>query len=302
MLTFGERLRRIVARDRLKKAISRKVPSRPAYPHTIEREYERELLNIVNLWASIIEKQVLPRLESFTSEAYRFRQDAWQDDFAEVMTQLEIQVRQSRTSWEILARDIGQKTSDWNDTQWRKTMRSVLSIDLYQREPYLADMLRTFSHENVQLIKKLAEETQGDIHRIVSQGILEDKRHETISREIMKGTDLQTGRFRKTRTRAKLIARDQVAKFNGQLSRLRQQEIGVTEYIWRSALDERTRDAHRIMEGRICSWDDPSIYKNEPYEEWKNRSSISGLMLHPGQDYQCRCYPEAVFIGILDNF
>jgi SPP1 gp7 family putative phage head morphogenesis protein len=80
-------------------------------------------------------------------------------------------------------------------------------------------------------------------------------------------------------SRAKLIARDQVAKLTGELTKERQLDMGVTGYIWRTVGDERVRDSHSEVDGKFFTWDNP------PFETDGN---------HPGEDYQCRCWAEPV--------
>lgn len=75
--------------------------------------------------------------------------------------------------------------------------------------------------------------------------------------------------------RAKLIARDQLQKFNSALSQSRQQAIGVEGYIWRTSGDERVREDHLANDGQRFDWNNPP--------------AATG---HPGEDIQCRCTAE----------
>lgn len=69
--------------------------------------------------------------------------------------------------------------------------------------------------------------------------------------------------------RARFIARDQAAKWNGELNRLRQGEAGVKEYVWSTSLDERVRGnpqgrypnarpSHWVREGKTFRWSAPA--------------------------------------------
>ena len=75
---------------------------------------------------------------------------------------------------------------------------------------------------------------------------------------------------------ARRIARDQVNKAVGQFSRMRQTDVGVTRYVWRTSLDERVRPTHADLEGTEQSWD---------------AAPVDG---HPGEAIQCRCRAEPV--------
>ena len=63
---------------------------------------------------------------------------------------------------------------------------------------------------------------------------------------------------------------------NGQLTKERQTDLGVEQYIWRTVGDERVREEHEILDGEVFSWDNPP----EPGQ--------------PGDDYQCRCTAEPI--------
>lgn len=103
--------------------------------------------------------------------------------------------------------------------------------------------------------------------------------------------------MRKTRNRARLIARDQVGKLNGELQQQRQADLGIERYIWRTVGDNAVRPSHAAMDGETCRWDDPTVYLSG--SRWANRSSIGGVEEHPGQDYQCRCSADADFSEIV---
>jgi SPP1 gp7 family putative phage head morphogenesis protein len=87
--------------------------------------------------------------------------------------------------------------------------------------------------------------------------------------------------------RARFIARDQAGKWNGELNRLRQTDVGVKEYQWSTSLDERVRGnpsgkypnarpSHWDREGKTFRWDAP------PSDG------------HPGYPINCRCTAKAV--------
>ncbi|MCZ0810930.1 phage minor head protein [Roseovarius sp. EGI FJ00037] len=64
--------------------------------------------------------------------------------------------------------------------------------------------------------------------------------------------------------------------FAGLINQLRQQELGIEQYIWRSQDDTKVRDSHAEYDDQVFRWD-------EPPEDG-----------HPGQAHNCRCYAEPV--------
>ena len=160
-------------------------------------------------------------------------------------------------------------------------MRSVLGVDLIQREPWLRDTVDSFTKQNVALIKSITDDAVTDIEGFVQRGLSAGSRHTVIQKEIKE-------QFGVTRRRAKLIARDQVAKLNGQITKTRQEALGLEKYRWRTSRDERVRGNpagkypqsrynHWAREGKTFSWEKP------PPDG------------HPGFPIQCRCTAEPVF-------
>lgn len=64
--------------------------------------------------------------------------------------------------------------------------------------------------------------------------------------------------------------------FAGLINQLRQQDLGIERYIWRSQDDARVRASHAEYDDHVFRWDEPPE---------------GG---HPGQAHNCRCYAEPV--------
>ena len=102
--------------------------------------------------------------------------------------------------------------------------------------------------------------------------------------------EMAKDRFGVSATNAKRIARDQTNKAIGDFTQARQGQLGITEYIWRTAQDERVvgdpgglyptgnsrHMNHAERDGKRFRWDSP------PPDG------------HPGQAIQCRCVAQAV--------
>jgi SPP1 gp7 family putative phage head morphogenesis protein len=90
--------------------------------------------------------------------------------------------------------------------------------------------------------------------------------------------------------KAKLWARDQVLKFNAEVTKNRHQSLGIEEYVWTTSRDERVRDRHRELADRKFRYDDPPLSKDR-------------RPINPGEDYQCRCiaFPVTPSSGLLNQ-
>lgn len=270
-----------------------------AYPSAIEAKYFSHLVDYVKRLRKVLDEQTgifLPLIESEVAAEKTIRQDAWPQD---VMRMLSI----IRKEFDVMKRAVGpliegvaDEVSEFELRQWQSTMQKIVGIELYAAESWLRDELQAFTIQNVELIHKLTDDLASDVGTIVNSGFRAGKRHETIRNELL-GTNLEgldhVPALRKVENRAKLIARDQVAKLNSELNHLRQEQVGLELYVWRTSLDERVRASHDLLDGMYCKWDDAIVYSQDGVN-WKPRTS-SMFHGHPGEDYQCRCVAEPVF-------
>ena len=169
---------------------------------------------------------------------------------------------------------LGRATAATADKIQRKSKTEFqrLGIKLREAEPALGDKISKWRVENVKLVGDLFARERGMLAEVLREG--EGRRYETLVGEI-------ENRLSVAQSRAELIARDQVLKLNGQITRERQQAAGIDEYIWTASGDERVREMHADLDGERFSWDDPPVTNED------------GDRNHPGEDYQCRCtaYP-----------
>lgn len=138
--------------------------------------------------------------------------------------------------------------------------------------PYLSgsdveDEIAAAVERNVSLIKGLS----ADLERRTGETVWREYLKQTPRREIggMLSEQLGIGR-----TRANLIAKDQTLKLAAQLNQERQEQVGITQYVWRTAQDERVRPTHAERDGKIY--------------EWENEDQIK-----PGEEINCRCTAQA---------
>ena len=254
------------------------------YPIGQEYSYRKILLNMNKQYKLLLKRNMSPYVEAMAYEATEInlptgdiRQDAlgWQDQLTRIMQRMASQmtVHENRAIKEMLR--IAPGVNQYNKDQWRRLVRSQYGVNPINEDPekFMAK-LGVWSRNNALFIN--------DIPSKMSKQIADATRD-----ALVKGTNLQDTTnaiydimFERTDvgdSRARLIARDQVSKLNGDLTRDRQLDLGVEGYIWRTVGDERVRDTHSDNDGKFFSWDNP------PAETG-----------HPGEDFQCRCWAEPV--------
>ena len=175
-----------------------------------------------------------------------------------------------------------------NTTQVKKSYDRITPIDLTGLITSGGIQKKQFIAENVDLITKVSQEIKTDVQRIVGERIPAGARWESIVGEVEKGLDGNAGVFKKLRTRAKLIARDQTNKLNGELTRARHEEIGFRLYRWSTAGDSRVRAEHQALDGEIFSWEGTVKINGKTF-----KPAPDGII--PGSEINCRCVAEPVY-------
>jgi SPP1 gp7 family putative phage head morphogenesis protein len=267
-------------------------------PDAIGKQYQVILTRQLNVWKKKAKEIIFPLIEGLIIDADFYRSDSyirvddWITDLSLLMDRYGISIDDPDQDARLL-NDIeitGNAVDNFNNNQWLRVTKQLIGVPLLQLEPWRESQIQGFVSENISLITNLKQSVLDQIETTINRGIKQGKRSSTIKNELLNGTSLQKGVFKKLRTRAQLIARDQVDKLNGQLSKLRQSEAGIKQYTWLTARDERVRAKHRKLDGKICKWSNPTVYKNNITDKkWLHRSNINAYIGDPGQDYQCRC-------------
>jgi SPP1 gp7 family putative phage head morphogenesis protein len=131
--------------------------------------------------------------------------------------------------------------------------------------------------EQVDLITSLPTKAAQRVVKLTQEALVNGVRSTDLIDEVMRSGEV-------TFNRAKLIARTEVATTASVLQEARARQAGSTHYTWETAGDADVRPGHRVMQGQVCSWDNPPLV-NE-----------NGRMMrhHPGRIWNCRCWPAAI--------
>ena len=87
------------------------------------------------------------------------------------------------------------------------------------------------------------------------------------------------------------LAVSRVIRSNAAITRQLHEQMGVSEYVWTTQRDNRVRDSHRRLDGRIFKYSEPPVMNEK-----------SGERGNPGDDFGCRCVATPVFgINILEH-
>ena len=275
LIRAAKRRREILGRKGL-----RKKPPRTPEPRQFERRYAAELVAFVREIESEIDRLLIERLPQLHDEATRF--DSWADDVDEILESVRRfstrRITEIQAGLVLKASELG----NWNLRQYKRSIRAVLGVDVLARDANVAEMFSSWVRENVSLIKSIPDQMLTQVEGIAQRGLRSGRSPRDLAKEIK-------GRFGVTESRARLIASDQINKLNGQITEKRQKDLGIETYFWQTSGDERVRESHKVLDGKLCRWDDDTVYSDDMGATWKKRSSIGGDDGHPGSPVRCRC-------------
>lgn len=255
-------------------------PYEPAWPTRQAVSYRRAIAAWVSLWErETIVTLLTPEFTAIAREQARRRglddrtEDAAEDELDRMLdeTFAHIEVLQPDTE---LAREALVRARDVDTFTRREVERQIARAagrDILAPAPHGDELVQGFVADNVALIRGMRRGARDSIEEIVRRGWRSGATTEQLAAEIRR----RYGFMRKTR--ANLIAADQIGKLNGELTRARLMGAGVEAGRWRTRRDSRVREKHVVLEGRIFD-----LRAGVPVERF------------PGWPVRCRCWTEPV--------
>jgi SPP1 gp7 family putative phage head morphogenesis protein len=238
--------------------------------------YRAKLLELV--------RQMIDSYDWFIRAQYKksppLAQDAAAADLDRELKKLSKRWRENFTeASEGLAKYFAKAAANRSDAQLRSILKKGGWTVKFDLTPQMRDVLDAAIVENVGLIKSIPERFHTEVEGLVMRSVSTGRNVSTLTRDL-------EDRYRITRKRAELIARDQNNKATGAFQRARQLEIGITEAIWlHSGGGKEPRPTHVRNSGKRFSvargWYDPAVKK----------------YIQPGELINCRCVSRPVVKG-----
>lgn len=247
-------------------------------------QYNAELQRIVRAVRKDINEHVMPVVRS-TAPQYVGDSIPVEtiDNWVDVLTGTldAIKSRWSSLAFQRLAADIASRfVRAANESNMKRT-QCDLGINIYSDSQELTDYITLSIRDNTRLIMSIPDQYLTQVESIVLTNVRAGGRPSAIAKSLQQ-------QFGVTERRAKMIARDQTAKVNGDLNRMRQTNAGFPYFEWNDSDDERVRDRHEYLADHVTAYG-KGIYR------WDNPPlSDKGVPIIPGTDYQCRCVARPV--------
>lgn len=257
-----------------------------AFPYALESLYIRELKGLITkTYKDILEN--INRVKPSYNE--QIRKDDFNDDFnsfAEFCKfQISIRIREFIPRITKMILEVNKFNDKAVSNSLRHIPRAVMQVTTTKE---IRTAMELIVSDNVRLIQSINENLLGQVQETIYSGVRRGVKILVLADELQ-------NKFTLSKKRATLIARDQIQKAHSDLTRLRHKELGITEYKWLTGRDERVRPSHRVLESKICSYDNVAVYKDSLEDKvWLQKSLIGAALYHPGQEIQCRCSEIAI--------
>lgn len=266
-------------------------------PSSEEVAYRNKLLELTSAVQQMVEAEIVPMFHSkaLDGKAVDSSEDGLLGIFTDKMRQLKENFDSYASEFKSLAQDFGFGIESVTRKKFDKVLKNSLGAQTDMAEIIanegLSGIVKSGTEENVSLIKSIPQNYLGKVEELVKQNFVYGSRTPGGLQSDILSTLRKDIRAigPKAKKRAKLIARDQTSKLSAVLTKKRQTNLGIEEYVWRDSRDRRVRGNpgglypdvpksrnHWDRNGKVFRWDSP------PPDG------------HPGEAINCRCIAEPV--------
>ena len=250
------------------------------YPKGFEKQFQNLLVGMTKAAAKQFNNETIKKLNKGTVEKFQDNQVGnWANIFMGLSNSATKKIKKrfnkKRVNKEV--KRIFESLLKVNQAKFYGDVEKAVGIPMEQmiaQEALTYDMnaliieTQQWVHKN--LDDNLAYFTNNSL-RVMSEGAGYDQLEEAFGAEVKNRIN-----------HAKFIGRNQISNFNAMSNKLRAQNLGITQAIWRTAQDERVRPSHEDRDGKTYDLSE-GLY-----------SSVDGKTLQTGTDYNCRCIFEII--------
>ena len=239
-------------------------------------QYNAKLQRLVKQVKASISKELMPLVRQLAPEYTQdavVTTDAWSDLILNAMSALvsrwsspTVQAAGARIAGEFVQSSLKKSERD---------LKKSAGIDVYSGNTVLQDYLKASAQQNAQLIKSIPAKYLEEVQTLVMANMRSGMRPGYIEKALQE-------QFGVTQRRAKMIARDQTSKIQGELNRKQQQGAGFTHFRWLTSHDSRVRHDHDVFEHRVTKYG-KGVYL------WSDLPLEKGVPVSPGSPINCRC-------------
>lgn len=236
-------------------------------PRALESDLLRLYMRVVREWLRQWQEVVRPQYEATIAEGLRDSVNDVQgaaDEASNALNRLVVAIGADLSDWVV-------QTEQWHRGQFGKLFTPTgVRLDVMLGPGDVGPTLQSVLADNVSLIRSLNDQMRNGISGAVFRGLTNRTPAREVAREIRRQAGLG-------KTRAELIAADQLQKLTGRLDQNRQEQLGLVSFEWAHSGKKHPREHHKERDGKVFRWDS-AVGKSDP----------------PGYAIGCGCRPRAV--------
>ena len=256
----------------------RKVLLPARHPVRIEQQYAKILRGIVDGINAELKGRIADELKAEVAA----REDGYRaDDLSAVLRAIR-SLATGNIPGLSFVRSIGDSVRSAIDGNWQKAINQAIGVNVALPGTDMSANVDAWAEENTALITNLAQSYLSKVTTAVNSGF----RDGLSWRDISKNIQAETGVAKR---RADLIARDQVATMNMQVTKQRAADLGVKQFVWRTMEDQRVRGN---PSGRYPKANPSHYARNGKTYNWSDGAGARDKF--PGLAVNCRCFAANV--------
>lgn len=244
------------------------------HPVRIEQQYAKILRGVIDGINAELKGRIADELKAEVAA----REDGYRaDDLSAVLRAIR-SLATGNIPGLSFVRNIGESVRSAIDGNWQKAINQAIGVNVALPGTDMSANVDAWAEENTALITNLAQSYLSKVTTAVNSGF----RDGLSWRDISKNIQAETGVAKR---RADLIARDQVATMNMQVTKQRAADLDIKQFVWRTMEDQRVRGN---PSGRYPKAKPSHYARNGKTYNWSDGAGARDTF--PGKAINCRCY------------
>lgn len=248
------------------------------HPVRIEQQYAKILREVIDG----INAELKGRIAEEIKAEFAARQDGYRADDLSAILRAIRSLAAGNLPGLSFVRSIGDSVRSAIDGNWQKAINQAIGVNVALPGTDMSTNIDAWAEENTALITNLAQSYLSKVTTAVNSGF----RDGLSWRDISKNIHAETGVAKR---RADLIARDQVATMNMQVTKQRASDLDIKQFVWRTMEDQRVRGN---PSGRYPKANPSHYAHNGKTYNWSDGAGARDSF--PGSGINCRCYAQNV--------
>ena len=268
------------------------------YPLATEQYYTKEISDLMSKFVAVSFDLLDSQLKKWLNE----KSDSAVDDFEEFKKKMNDELialygasyALNTPSYNILVL-MADRVFSHVKKEWNKQIKVIMEIPWQPSEEWWGEVRREWIYNNQTMMQKQAKDYISALEALIVTALQSLWSYPQLKTSIISLSEKFIG------PRASLLARNEVGILNSLIWKNMYEEVGMKNYIWHTALDERVRGnpmgrypkaipSHWVMEGLIMDWGNMTVYSDDRGNTWKKKTPIMEP-LHVGMAMGCRCVP-----------